>query len=156
MKRMHIHISVNEMEKSIGFYSSIFGVKPTIERDDYAKWQVDEPAVNFAISNRGHAIGVNHLGIQVDSEAELEDIAQRLDDAEITTATQIGTSCCYAHSNKHWAMDPQGVAWESFHTLKNLAIFGEQSVATNDEQSDQDQTDAACCVSNETSDSACC
>lgn len=167
MKRMHIHIAVNEMADSIAFYSTIFGEIPTVERDDYAKWEVDEPAINFAISNRGHTSGINHLGIQVESEAELKEIADRLDEAEITSSTQQGASCCYAHSNKHWAMDPQGIAWESFHTLGDIAIFGEDTKSDNNEhessacciplsQSDADNKDAACCVPNENDVSSCC
>ena len=131
MKRMHIHIAVNELSESIGFYSTIFGTSPSVEREDYAKWDLNDPAVNFAISKRGHASGINHLGIQVDSENELAEIAQRLDEAEITSSKQEGASCCYAHSNKHWALDPQGIAWESFHSLGNIPIFGEDTKNKN-------------------------
>ncbi|MBQ0799189.1 MAG: VOC family protein [Porticoccaceae bacterium] len=143
MKRLHIHIAVNELSESIGFYSTIFGVSPTVERNDYAKWDLSDPAVNFAISKRGHASGINHLGIQVDSEDELAGIAQRLDEAEITSSKQRGTSCCYAHSNKHWALDPQGIAWESFHTLGEMPIFGE------DTKTDSGDESSACCIPNE-------
>lgn len=166
MKRMHIHIVVNQIAENINFYSTIFGEKPTIIRDDYAKWEVNEPAVNFAISSRGHINGINHLGIQVESEIELKEIAQRLDDAEIASSAQSGSSCCYAHSNKHWAMDPQGIAWESFHTLGVIPIFGEDTVSDNDEESsgccipliksDLDDKDAACCVPNESATGDCC
>ncbi len=166
MKRMHIHIAVNNMADSIGFYSTIFDLKPTVEREDYAKWEVTEPAVNFAISNRGHASGINHLGIQVESESELKETADRLQKAEITSSAQQGASCCYAHSNKHWAMDPQGVAWESFHTLSESPVFGEDTQSHNaDEssacciplsQSDSDDEDVACCLPNENDATHCC
>ncbi len=167
MKRMHIHIAVNELSESVGFYSVLFGASPSIEREDYAKWDLIDPAVNFAISNRGHASGINHLGLQVESESELAHIAQQLDDAEITSSKQEGASCCYAHSNKHWAMDPQGIAWESFHTLNEIPVFGEDTKANSEDESsacciplnkDQaaDDEAAACCIPNEDDASGCC
>ena len=127
MKRMHIHISVDDLSKNINFYSTLFGVLPTIEHQDYAKWKLDDPAVNFAISTQGHASGLNHLGIQVDSEKELATITQRLEQAEMAAIKQEGVSCCYAHSNKHWVFDPQGIAWESFHSLGDAPIFSPES-----------------------------
>lgn len=167
MKRMHIHIAVDELPKSIGFYSTIFGISPSVEREDYAKWDLNNPAVNFAISKRGHSSGINHLGIQVDSEDELAEIAQRLDEAEITSSSQEGVSCCYTHSNKHWALDPQGIAWESFHSLGNIPIFGEDTkIDSKDESSacciplslseDSNENEAACCIPNESDVSGCC
>jgi hypothetical protein len=140
MKRMHIHIAVNELSESINFYSTLFGESPTVEREDYAKWELGDPIVNFAISNRGHASGINHLGIQVDSETELQEISKRLDEAELTSSKQEGSSCCYSHSNKHWALDPQGIAWESFHTLGEIPVFGEDSRADSEDES------SACCI----------
>ena len=140
MKRMHIHIAVNELSESIGFYSTVFGASPSVVRNDYAKWDLSDPAVNFAISRRGHTAGINHLGIQVDSEGELAEIAQRLDEAEITSSKQKGTSCCYAHSNKHWALDPQEIAWESFHSLGEIPIFGEDTKVDSGDES------SACCI----------
>jgi len=157
MKRLHIHIAVNELSESINFYSTLFNSAPTTEHEDYAKWDLTNPAVNFAISNRGHSSGINHLGIQVDSDEELEEIATRLDDAEITASKQQGSSCCYAHSNKHWALDPQGIAWESFHTMGEISVFGEDTKAdAGDESSacciplkrDESNNDSACCLSN--------
>jgi len=155
MKRMHIHIAVDELKESIGFYSTIFGNPPSTEREDYAKWDVDDPAVNFAISKRGHSTGINHLGIQVESEDELAEIAQRLDKAEISSSSQERASCCYAHSNKHWAMDPQGIAWESFLSLGSIPIFGE------DTKTDPENESSACCIPLNTSQdsdegAACC
>jgi len=167
MKRLHIHIAVNELAESINFYSTLFNTTPSVEREDYAKWDLTEPAVNFAISKRGHTSGVNHLGIQVHSEKELEEIAQRLDKAEITSSKQAGSSCCYAHSNKHWALDPQGIAWESFHTLGGLRIFGEDTKTASEDESSaccihlnmsdpSDKEEAACCIPNEDEATGCC
>ena len=166
MKRMHIHIAVNELSESINFYSTLFGEPPIVEREDYAKWKLDDPVVNFAISKRGHASGINHLGIQVDSDSELKEIAKRLDEAEITSSKQEGSSCCYTHSNKHWALDPQGIAWESFHTLGEIPIFGEDTKTDSGDDSSaccvplslnqSSDEGAACCVPNDTGASGCC
>ena len=167
MKRLHIHIAVNELSESINFYSTIFNSSPSVEREDYAKWDLAEPAVNFAISKRGHTSGINHLGIQVDSEEELEEIAKRLDNAEITSSKQEGSSCCYAHSNKHWALDPQGIAWESFHTLGDIPIFGEDTKTNSEGESSacciplnmsesKGKEEAACCIPNEGDVTGCC
>ena len=167
MKRLHIHIAVNKLPESINFYSTLFNSSPSVEHDDYAKWDLTEPAVNFAISKRGHTSGINHLGIQVDSEKALEGMARRLDNAEITSSKQKGASCCYAHSNKHWALDPQGIAWESFHTLGDIPIFGEDAkVDSKDESSacciplnmseSGNKEEAACCIPNEGDITGCC
>jgi catechol 2,3-dioxygenase-like lactoylglutathione lyase family enzyme len=167
MKRLHIHIAVNTLPESIHFYSALFNATPTVEHDDYAKWHLTEPAVNFAISMRGHISGINHLGIQVDSENELVEIAKQLDRAEITSSRQEGSSCCYAHSNKHWALDPQGIAWESFHTLGDIPIFGEETKTDSGGESSAcciplnmaesgDKDDAVCCIPNEAEASGCC
>ncbi len=167
MKRLHIHIAVNELSESINFYSTIFDAPPSVEREDYAKWDLAEPAINFAISNRGHTNGINHLGIQVDSEYELEKIAKRLDNAEITFSKQEGSSCCYTHSNKHWVLDPQGIAWESFHTLGDSPIFGEDTGKYSDDESSAcciplnmgqsgDKEVAACCIPNAGDATGCC
>jgi len=170
MKRLHIHIAVNKLSESIKFYSVIFNALPSVEREDYAKWDLEEPAVNFAISKRGHISGINHLGIQVDSEKELANIAKRLEHAEIDHSTQEGSSCCYAHSNKHWSMDPQGIAWESFHTLENIPVFGEDTktdledessaccipLSANSLENANSAEKAACCIPNEGDVTACC
>ncbi|MBL4762152.1 MAG: VOC family protein [Gammaproteobacteria bacterium] len=150
MKRMHIHIAVNELSESIGFYSTLFGSAPTIKRDDYAKWSLTDPKVNFAISKReGGSSGMNHLGIQVDSESELQEIAQRLENAEINYSKQEGTTCCYARSNKHWAVDPQGIAWESFHTLSDTVVFDENADTRSEASS-------SCGIPNEDNATRCC
>ena len=167
MKRLHIHIAVNELLESTHFYSIIFNAPPSVEREDYAKWELTEPAVNFAISKRGHNSGINHLGIQVDSDTELKELAQRLEKAEITSSTLEQSSCCYARSNKHWILDPQGIAWESFRTLETIATSGETKKIDSDNKSSKcctplhmsdvsDKEDAACCVDNEKENSKCC
>ncbi len=164
MKQLHIHIAVNELAESKHFYSTIFGASPSVEHEDYAKWNLTDPAVNFAISKRGHTSGINHLGIQVDSESELKEITQRLDEAEIKSSKQQGVSCCYAHSNKHWALDPQGIAWESFLTLDEIPIFGEDTRSDSGDESSAcciplningSSDEEACCVSNN-NDTECC
>lgn len=123
MKRMHIHISVDNLEASAKFYSQLFGVPPTVEKPDYAKWMLEDPRINFAISQRGAKAGLDHLGIQVESEGELAEIETRLEAAEMPMLSQLGTTCCYAKSDKHWVMDPSGIAWEAYHTLDSAPTF---------------------------------
>ena len=124
MKRMHIHVAVSDLDKSIRFYSELFDMQPSLVESDYAKWMLDDPRVNFAISARGVEPGLDHLGIQVDTGAELEAIHARLDAAGKAMLTQEATTCCYARSDKHWVTDPQGLAWETFHTLGSAPTFG--------------------------------
>ncbi len=124
MKRMHIHVAVHDLEQSIRFYSRLFDAQPDVTESDYAKWMLDDPRVNFAISARGGDPGLDHLGIQVDSGDELRAIHDRLDAAGRTILTQEATHCCYARSDKHWVTDPQGLAWEAFHTLASAPTFG--------------------------------
>jgi catechol 2,3-dioxygenase-like lactoylglutathione lyase family enzyme len=125
MKRFHVHLSVPDLPQSIAFYSRLFGAEPTLRKDDYAKWMIDEPRVNFAISARGGGrTGLNHLGLQADDEAELEAIRTQFDRADAgRVAAETNVSCCYARSNKHWVTDPQGIAWEAFHTLESVPTF---------------------------------
>lgn len=125
MKRMHVHVSVDDLSKSIAFYNHLFGATPTVMKLDYAKWMLDDPRVNFAISQRGSKAGLDHLGIQVDNEGELDEIRQRLQDADLSLLTQSGTTCCYAKSDKHWVQDPSGIAWESYHTLESAPTFND-------------------------------
>lgn len=139
MKRFHVHVSVASLRDSVGFYSHLFGVPPTVEKSDYAKWMLDDPRINFAISQRGNALGVNHLGFQVDSDEELAVLRQSVDAAGLSAIDQTDTPCCYAESNKHWVQDPQGVAWETFHTLGSIPVFGEDNAPIA-----ADNT--ACCV----------
>nr|WP_070958513.1 ArsI/CadI family heavy metal resistance metalloenzyme [Hyphomonas sp. Mor2] len=126
MKRLHVHISVDDLEKSKRFYSAIFGQGPSVEKDDYAKWEVDDPRVNLAISPSGarHA-GVNHLGIQAENETELAELQQRLQGAELSILDEPDAHCCYAHGDKHWTADPSSVVWEMFHTMGQAQTYGD-------------------------------
>jgi len=119
-----VHVAVHDLAQSVRFYSALFAAEPTVKKDDYAKWQLEDPRVNFAISTRGRKAGLDHLGIQAETETELEEIATRLAQADVATLPQKGASCCYAKSDKYWTLDPQGIAWESFHTLDLIPIFG--------------------------------
>jgi catechol 2,3-dioxygenase-like lactoylglutathione lyase family enzyme len=130
MKRMHVHVAVDDLAANIKFYSELFGMQPAVEKPDYAKWMLDDPRVNFAISSRGLNLGVDHLGIQVDQPEELDALRAQLDAAGHTLLTQAGTTCCYAQSNKHWVTDPQGIAWETYHTLGESPTFGAANPAT--------------------------
>jgi catechol 2,3-dioxygenase-like lactoylglutathione lyase family enzyme len=125
MKRLHVHVSVGDLQQSIGFYSTLFGAEPDVVRDDYAKWMLDDPRVNFAISDRATATGVDHLGIQVESGDELGEIAGRLKAAGETTLDLAATTCCYAKSDKAWVNDPSGVRWETFYTFGEAVTYGE-------------------------------
>lgn len=116
MKRFHVHVNVADLAASIGFYSTLFGSEPSVRKPDYAKWMLDDPRVNFAISQRDRANGIDHLGLQAGDSAELEEIGARLVAADAIALAERGTTCCYAHSDKYWAEDPQGVRWETFHT----------------------------------------
>lgn len=127
MKRFHVHVSVRDLAESVRFYSSLFGAAPAVEKPDYAKWMLDDPRINFAISRRGHAAGVNHLGVQVESDEELKELRAQVAKAEIATLDQTSAACCYAKSDKYWIEDPQGVAWETFHTLAGIPVFGEET-----------------------------
>lgn len=126
MKRLHVHIAVDDLAANIRFYSALFGTGPTVEKDDYAKWQIDDPRVNFAISTRGRTPGLDHVGIQTEDEGELAEVRGRLEAAGVQGLAQEATTCCYARSDKYWTLDPQGIAWESFHTLGQAEVFGER------------------------------
>ncbi|PHR54335.1 MAG: glyoxalase/bleomycin resistance/dioxygenase family protein [Arcobacter sp.] len=124
MKRLHIHISVDSLEESIKFYTALFGMEPTKLKDDYAQWLVEDPAVNMAISSGREKKGLNHLGLQVDSDEALAEIEDRLLAANIAGEKQDEAVCCYAESKKYWVQDPQDVIWENYHTMKNVEYFG--------------------------------
>ena len=131
MKRMHIHVAVENLAGSIGFYSTLFGAAPGVIKDDYAKWMLDDPCVNFAISSRAAGqVGLDHLGIQVDSAEELAELAGRLRSAGETTLDQQAATCCYARSDKSWVDDPSGLRWETFHTFGEATVFGEDAAPT--------------------------
>ena len=128
MKRLHLHVSVPNIDQAIAFYSVLFDAPPTVTKDDYAKWMLEDPKVNLAISSRARAIGIDHVGIQVDSNAELIELASRLKAAGSETMDQEATTCCYAKSDKSWVTDPAGVRWESFYTHGEATAYGEDEI----------------------------
>jgi catechol 2,3-dioxygenase-like lactoylglutathione lyase family enzyme len=140
MKRFHVHVAVADLGQSVRFYETLFGAPPTTVRDDYAKWMLDDPRVNFAISSRDENIGlgVDHLGIQVEDARELAAIDARLKDAEQDVRNQADADCCYARSDKAWSTDPSGIAWESFHTHGEITTYGTDL--------DARKTNGACCA----------
>ncbi|MCH7956977.1 MAG: glyoxalase/bleomycin resistance/dioxygenase family protein [Proteobacteria bacterium] len=127
MKRLHVHVVVQNLGESVRFYSTLFAAEPTVIKDDYAKWMLEDPRVNFAISNRGGRPGVDHLGIQVEDDGALSRLDARLRDAGRTVHEQKAARCCYARGDKVWVTDPQGVAWETFATFGEINVFGEDS-----------------------------
>ena len=138
MKRFHVHVSVPNLDQSIRFYSTLFGTEPAVVKPDYAKWMLEDPRVNFAISQRSGKVGINHLGLQTDSDDELEVLHGQLQQAEVAAHAEKNTSCCYALSNKYWVTDPAGIAWETFHTLSSVPTFnGEETAAA---------PESACCA----------
>lgn len=128
MKRIHLHVSVPDLGASIPFYETLFGAAPVVVKDDYAKWMLDDPKVNFAISERARATGIDHIGIQVDSADELGELAGRLKAAGADTFDQEATTCCYAQSDKSWVRDPAGVRWETFFTFGEATSYGEDEL----------------------------
>jgi hypothetical protein len=125
MKRFHVHAHVQDLQASISFYSKMFAAEPTRVESDYAKWMLEDPRINFAVSTRGGQPGVDHLGLQTDSAKELIELKQRAEAADLSLLDEGRTTCCYARSDKHWITDPQGIAWEHFHTLDNIPVFSE-------------------------------
>jgi catechol 2,3-dioxygenase-like lactoylglutathione lyase family enzyme len=125
MKRLHVHVAVDDLDRSIGFYSTLFAAEPSVRETDYAKWMLDDPKVNFAISARGGAKGIDHLGIQVESDDELRELADRLKAAGETTRDQESATCCCAQSNKAWVDDPSGLRWETFFTFGSATQYDE-------------------------------
>ena len=128
MKRFHVHVGVKDLTQGIDFYSALFGATPSVQKDDYATWMLEDPRINFAISTRSGKAGLDHLGLQVDSDEELSAVEAQLKQASPEVIAQKGTACCYAESDKHWVQDPAGIAWEAFHTLKSVPVFGQQPV----------------------------
>jgi len=135
---------VHDLKQSIRFYSALFAAQPAVEKDDYAKWMLDDPRVNFAISTRGRKPGLDHLGIQAESGGELEDIGARLAQADVSVMPQKNASCCYAKSDKYWTIDPQGIAWESFHTLESVPVYGADARAPDAQAKEKGRS--ACCA----------
>jgi catechol 2,3-dioxygenase-like lactoylglutathione lyase family enzyme len=150
MKRFHVHVAVPDLERSIRFYSTLFGAEPSVMKDDYAKWMLEDPRVNFAISRRGGGAGVNHLGFQVEDAAELTRMHARLEAADAGVVEEKQVSCCYASSDKYWITDPSGIAWETFRSLGTVPFYHGAEAAA-------DKVDA-CCEPTDTAKekSACC
>jgi lactoylglutathione lyase len=139
MKRFHVHAHVEDLQASIGFYTKMFAAQPTRIEADYAKWMLEDPRINFAISTRGSKLGVDHLGIQTDDPQELAELKNRAQAADMALLDEGATTCCYARSEKHWVTDPQGIAWEHFHTLDNIPVFSQKPAVA-------ESTDACCAV----------
>mgnify|MGYP003572982545 CR=1 FL=1 len=147
MSRLHVHIAVEDIEQNIRFYSALFGHTPGVSKDDYAKWELDDPAVNFAISRRGSTTGLDHVGIQADTDEELGVIQSRLQQAGIAGQEQRDAACCYARSDKYWTKDPQGIAWETFHSLETIPTFN---------CGDEEPAASSCCVPEINTGGGCC
>lgn len=139
MKRFHVHVAVDDLDANIRFYSAVFGAEPSVHKPDYAKWMMEDPRINFAISQRGAKTGLDHLGLQVDTDEELSALRSQVAAAEISRHEQPDATCCYARSDKYWITDPQGIAWETYHTLGEAEIYGADSPTKADEA-------AACCA----------
>lgn len=147
MKRFHVHLHVQDLQASIAFYSRLFSAQPARIETDYAKWMLEDPRVNFAISTRGSKPGLDHLGFQVESEEELVAMKAAAQNADMAVLDEGETTCCYARSDKHWITDPQGIAWEQFHTLSDIPVFNEAS---------QQASESACCPPAKPTAAACC
>jgi len=142
MQRLHVHVAVPTLERAVRFYSELFGAEPTVLKSDYAKWRLEDPRVNFAISTRpGRPSGISHLGIQAEGETELAEVFDRLSRAERPIVEAKNATCCYAKSDKQWIADPQGVPWETFYTYGESTVYGEGSLAKLKEVGE-----AACCA----------
>ena len=151
MKRLHVNMAVTDLDTSIGFYTSLFDSEPTVVKDDYAKWMLDDPHVNFAITTRGQRKGIDHLGIQVENEAELGEVYSRLRTAGAPVLEEGKTTCCYANSEKSWIFDPEGIAWETFLTHGESPVYGSDFIEAAAQ-------DSACCTPRQKApaDSGCC
>ena len=151
MKRLHVNVSVFDLDASIGFYSSLFDTEPVVHKTDYAKWMLDDPRVNFAITTRGGNKGIDHLGRQVDNETKLTEVYARLQTAGAPVIEEGETTCCYANSEKSWIFDPQGIAWETFLTRGESPVYGTDVIKSI-------EADNACCTPRQKApaDSGCC
>ena len=150
MKRLHVHVSVDDLAQSVRFYSTLFAAEPAVTKADYAKWLLDDPRVNFAISARSGSAGLDHLGIQVETQAELQEVYGRLRQADRPVLDEGATTCCYAQSEKSWITDPQGLSWETFLTTGESTVYGDSADLS------AIRTTAAVCCTPETPQGACC
>ena len=149
MKRWHVHVSARDLATSLRFYSELFGAEPAVHKSDYAKWMLEDPRVNFAISQRDGKPGVQHLGIQVEDRAELAEVYERLRRAQRPVIEEGETTCCYAHSEKRWVDDPQGVQWETFLTTGQSTIYGTEQIRPQaGKQAETACYAPSCCSSN--------
>lgn len=148
MKRFHIHVGVKDLNNSIQFYSTLFGQKPSKVKDDYAKWMLEDPRINFAISTRSGKEGVDHLGMQVDEATELGEISERLKKADLGVFDEVSTTCCYAESSKAWVKDPAGIAWEAYHTMADAETFNGKAKT--------ETAPNACCAPKAPTKTSCC
>jgi catechol 2,3-dioxygenase-like lactoylglutathione lyase family enzyme len=148
MKRLHVHVSVKDLPASIRFYRTLFGAEPAVTKTDYAKWMLEDPRINFAISTHRQPVGVNHLGFQVDTDEELRDMRAQLEAADARMVEENEQPCCYATSDKYWVTDPTGIAWETFHTLGSIPVYGADTAIFDYGRSivPADGPAARCCV----------
>ncbi|HHY0177238.1 TPA: ArsI/CadI family heavy metal resistance metalloenzyme [Legionella pneumophila] len=145
MKRFHIHIGVSNLDDSVRFYNALFGAEPVKVKSDYAKWMLEDPRINFAISTRSGTHGMEHLGIQVDNAVELAELRKQFSEANISTHSDGETSCCYAKSEKSWVNDPNGIAWEAYHTMQDVQFFSGEKAA-----------ESSCCIPEKNTTASCC
>ena len=144
MKRLHVHVGVDDLATSINFYSTLFGARPTVTKSDYAKWMLEDPRVNFAISQGNHAHkGIEHLGIQVETSEELSEVYGRLKAADRPVLEEGETTCCYAKSEKSWISDPDGVVWEAFYTNGEATVYGDSPELS---ALSENAAETACCA----------
>jgi catechol 2,3-dioxygenase-like lactoylglutathione lyase family enzyme len=148
MKRLHVHVSVENLPASIRFYQTLFGAEPTVTKPDYAKWMLEDPRVNFAISTQRQPVGINHLGFQVDTDEELRGMRAQLEAADARMIEENEQPCCYAKSDKYWITDPTGIAWETFHTLGRIPVYGEDTAVFDHGASivSVERAGSQCCV----------
>jgi len=147
MKRFHVHVAVNNLEEGIAFYSKAFGAGPTVRKSDYAKWMLEDPRLNFAISSRGGKPGVNHLGFQLDTDEQFKAMHAQLAEADAGLVEEVGANCCYAKSDKYWVTDPAGIAWETYHSLGTIPLFSAGESATRGvPETPGAATATACCA----------
>ena len=144
MKRLHVSLAVSDLDRSIAFYAELFSTQPSVRKDDYAKWQLDDPRVNFSITSRGRPSGFDHLGIEAEDTGELGEVMGRLDAAEGDVLDRGLTTCCYARSDEAWIRDPDGVTWEAFHTTHALETFGVPAKLSAPAASEKSEEKACC------------
>jgi catechol 2,3-dioxygenase-like lactoylglutathione lyase family enzyme len=153
MKRMHVNVSVSDLNASIEFYNALFATTPSVMKEDYAKWMLEDPRVNFSITTRGTKKGIDHLGIQVEDETELGEVYARLETANAPTIEEGATTCCYANSEKTWVFDPDSIAWETFLTLGESTVYGHDEIRPKEQasaccsrpQAEEAKADSGCC-----------